>query len=240
MGVLLFSGCCLVAFSAPLSVFLCLISQHIQLVIVMITAAFFWLLSIMIAALLWYLLTPLQTSYWILLPVSVVIQEAARLLFYCMFARAELSFSVVSTNAIAFPMTDIYTALASGCGFAIVHSVLFYGTLISYSIGPGTFFADTCPEYSVFVVTSWMACAYGIIHMLLMVIAFDAFRQSSIFKFLLVFTMHLGADFLTMLNQMDSGCLYAIPSLFGLAVLLSCITLYVVTRSSYRSAKKDY
>ena len=60
---------------------------------------------------------------------------------------------------------DIYSSLAAGVGFAGMHGVLMYGTLISNSAGAGTLFADNCPQFSTFVVSSWLAAGFGILHM---------------------------------------------------------------------------
>lgn len=227
------------AFSAPFAVFTVLIAKRVQLLIVTITAAFFWLLSLMLTALMWYLLTPLQTSFYVLLPVSVAMQEIARFFFFRLYSRLEQSFSVVSTNAIAFPMTDIYSSLAAGVGFAGMHGVLMYGTLISNSAGAGTLFADNCPQFSTFVVSSWLAAGFGILHMLLMVIALDGYRNKSTLKLGIVFILHLGANLLTLLNLYDGGCVLSIPLVFAVVIIAGALMFYIISRPTYRSNKRD-
>ena len=85
-------------------------------------------------------------------------------------SRSERSFSVVSTNAIAFPMTDLYSSTgalclcsdfahlcvvraAAGLGFGLVHCVLMYGSILGSALGPGTVFSPHCSQFSTFVVS---------------------------------------------------------------------------------------
>ena len=46
--------------------------------------------------------------------ITVLVQEGARYLFFDMYVKLERNFSVVATNAIAFPLVDFYSALAAG------------------------------------------------------------------------------------------------------------------------------
>ena len=99
--------------------------------------------------------------------------------------RAERSFAVVSTNAIAFPMTDLYSSAgvctpltaplisslvsldlsaAAGVGFASVQCTMLYGPVISYALGPGTLFADQCTQFSTVVLAAWTSFLFGLLH----------------------------------------------------------------------------
>ncbi len=112
------------------------------------------------------------------------------LLLLLLVRRAELSFSVISTNAVSFPLNDLPSSIgshtsfvvacalpmlfvvvaaplcipydrcfvcldasAAGLGFGFMHSLLFYGTVISSAWGPGTLFSPLCSEISVFVLS---------------------------------------------------------------------------------------
>src|SRR4051794_33540531 len=68
-------------------------------------------------------------------------------------------------------MTDLYSSIgmrvaisflsfhaAAGLGFGVIHCVLLYGTILASSLGPGTFYADHCPQMSTFVVSGALLC----------------------------------------------------------------------------------
>ena len=74
-------------------------------------SSFFWLLSLLVSSLLWFIVGNFQQSYWILVPLGVFVVEMARFGFIHLYAKAERSFSVVSTNSIAFPLTDFYSSI---------------------------------------------------------------------------------------------------------------------------------
>jgi len=48
-----------------------------------------------------------------------------------------------------------------------------------FLIGPGTFYADACPDFSVFVLSAWLSFCFNILHIQLMLLAFDAYRRKS-------------------------------------------------------------
>src|SRR4051812_23174185 len=114
MSGMMLAGCILVGFSLIFSIFVLLIARKPQLVIIMIVSAFFWLCSFLCSSIIWYMIPPIYNNSIALIPISVTFQEIFRYLFIKLYAKSERSFSVVSINAIVFPMTDIYSSITAG------------------------------------------------------------------------------------------------------------------------------
>lgn len=238
MGVSLFSSCLLIGYSPLFALFCLLIAKRPQLLIVTIVAAFFWLLAFLVSSIVWYIIPPFYSSSESLIPLSVIFVEISRYFYIKSFAKAEKSFSVVSINAIVFPMSDIYSSVASGVGFGSLHCFLYYGSLLSNSLGPAALFSSQCNFFSTFYIAAWNSFLFSLLHVFLMIIAFDAFRTRSLVKYCLMGFYHLSASLLTILNQIKGGCQYSF-FLIGFIVILTATTAFIVARQpGYRSAKK--
>lgn len=235
----LFFGCVLIGFSPLLVTFFFMIVPRAQLVIVTLTAGFFWLISMLFASVIWYIL-PIkdsQSMYALTTTISVLCQEFCRLVFFRSYSRAERSFSVVSTNAIAFPLRDFYSGVAGGVGFGLTSTILFYGSIISSSSGVGTLFSDSCSIMSTFVLCAVSALLMGILHICLMVLAFDGFRRQHPLKIAIPIFLHIIAALLSMVNTFDDGCAIYLPLLFAIVVGTGFWLKHVVSDESYRSRK---
>ncbi|KAJ3162499.1 hypothetical protein HDU88_006658 [Geranomyces variabilis] len=81
-----FFGNALTAYGPALAVLLLYVALQAQLVLLLMTAAFFWLVSSLITSLIWYIITPMQDAAAHGLPatifVGVTIQEAFRYAFF--------------------------------------------------------------------------------------------------------------------------------------------------------------
>ena len=111
-------------------------------------------------------------------------------------------------------------------------------SVISDSVGPGTFFAETCDSFSVFVLSAWSSFVWNLLHIFLMVrkittlfvqlhitacfqvIAFDAYRNRSTLKAGAVVGLHLTAGFL-------------VGSFYFKASQLFCMTWWTSYRPSW-------
>ena len=229
----------LVAYCVPAALFFEIVAKRPQLVIVCITAAFFWLIALFASAL---LLRPVtlkdsipQPFFFLILSISVLFQELAREGFVRIYARAEKAFAITSTNWVVFPLSDLTSSISAGVGYAAMHSLTTYGSILGSAFGPATYFSDRCSFMSVFVNSAWLAFSFSVIHVALMVIFFDAFRRHSVVKRLVVFVLHLAASFFTLINQVDSGCTISIPVLIVFSVLTLFITWKTITLPDYRS-----
>eukprot|EP00808_Paulinella_micropora_P023540 g54882.t1 len=240
MTNMLLWGCILVAYGPPTIIFLLMLSRKSQLVIVFLLAAFIWVASFLVTSILWSIFSRGLgfEDDWFTILLGVLCQEVSRLLFCNLYMRFENTFTVVSTNAVAFPIVDFYCGLAGGLGFGVANSVMIYGTVISYADGPGVYYADTCSIFNAFVLSAWLGLAFCLLHIGLMIIALDAIRRRSPHKFLAVLAIHLLAAELTSLNLSKNGCLYSIPLIFGIVFATGAWTWHVISRNDYHSKQR--
>ena len=108
-------------------------------------------------------------------------------------SRCERSFSVVSINAIVFPLIDLYSSIAAGLGFGAMYAFMYYAIIISHAVGDGALFNPHCNQFSAFFSAAWMALFFCICHICWMVIAFDAYRVVSLPKIATVIALHAAA-----------------------------------------------
>jgi len=239
MGAPLLAGCVLLAYSLPAAVFFLLIARRAQLVIVMLAAAFFWMMSFTFSSLIWSAIPPLQqSSYgWALVPVSVLVLEAVRVVFVRLYFRSERSFSVVSINAIVFPLVDLYSAIAAGVGFGACHSIMLYGTIIAHAHGPGELLNDRCPSYNAFVAAACSALLYNVLHITLMILAFDAYRTMHPLKISALILLHAAAGAFSILSNVSNGCILSLPLLAATVAVSIGVALFITHSPYYRSSK---
>lgn len=107
----LFFGCILIAFGPLASLFFVVVAKRAQLVIIALSGAFTWLVAILVSATLWRIIPPLKSSIEATIPVSVVVQEIARYVFYVLYTRTERAVLKVTTSSNQFPLNDVTSSL---------------------------------------------------------------------------------------------------------------------------------
>jgi len=239
MAALLLLGCILIGYALPTAIFFAMMMRKAQLVIVMLASAFVWLMAMTVTSLLWSAIPPLHDSKagWAIVPIGVVLQEIARGLFIRFYFRCERSFSVVSINAIVFPLVDFWSGLAAGVGYGATQSLVYYGPMMAHAMGPGTLYMPHCSAMSALVSAAANAALFNALHVPLMVLGFDAYRLMSPLRIGVVAVLHAAAACLTILNNADDGCIISLP-LIGLVVLITWLyAVFITHRAEYRSSK---
>jgi len=227
MGVVLFLGCFLIAYTLPIFLFINIVTKRSQLVIITISAAFFWLLSVMVASAIWALvgnnskdLLPMAAT------IGVIFQEAGRYSFYRMYIAAESKIKVLTNNPggpkLVLPLNDVSSALAAGIGVGGMNAVLFHGAVLASSTGRGTYYLDSCTGMNIFFTSAITALLYEVLHISLMHMGFVAFRKNSYGLMTIVVLVHLSASATTWLNttSFDYGCAWSL----SLLTIIVCIT----------------
>lgn len=82
MTIIECTGCTLIAYGIPFSMFIFTIAYHPFRIIISMTSAFFWLLSLLVSSLLWFAVVPLRNQLAFSVPFAVLFQEIFRYLFY--------------------------------------------------------------------------------------------------------------------------------------------------------------
>ncbi|CAI5715161.1 unnamed protein product [Peronospora destructor] len=202
----LFFGCILLGFGPLACLFFIVVAKRAQLVIIALSGAFVWLVAILVTASLWHTIPPFQTSLSATIPLAVIVHELFRLLFFYLYTHTELAVKRVTTSSHQLPLNDITSSLAGGVGFALMHSLLMFGTGLS-------------------------TLALTIIDVALMIIAFDGYRNRSVLSIGAVFGIHMGVALSALANLNTNGCFISIPVHYAGAVLVCMGATTIVYRS---------
>ena len=99
MGWLSFFGCGFTAYGPILTLFFATVATNAQYVILAMTSAFFWLISLLIVSIFWFTIPGLRDLPPVVITYAIIIQELFRLGFYWLFAKAEKGLNAVSDNS---------------------------------------------------------------------------------------------------------------------------------------------
>lgn len=117
-----FFGCSMIAFGPPLALFVFTASQHPIRVIILVVAAFFWLLSLLTSSLFWYVVIPLRHVLVFGAVFSVFFQEYFRYLLYLLLRRFEEGLEAVADDRRLVENKHIL-AYVSGFGFGFISAM---------------------------------------------------------------------------------------------------------------------
>ncbi|DAZ95259.1 TPA: hypothetical protein N0F65_002371 [Lagenidium giganteum] len=226
----LFFGCILIAFGPLAAFFFVVVGQRAQLMILALSGAFVWMVSILVTSTLWQI-PALGESLEATLAVGIVLQEIARYVFFVLYTRTERAVQKVTTSTHQLPLNDLTSSIAGGVGFALMHSLMMYGSMIAASTGArGAAFSDSCPGVPLVFSTAFMTLALTVLDVALMVIAFDGYRKKSIPSIAFVIIVHLGVGLSALANKSDNGCTISIPIHYAGALLASGAAYVLIGR----------
>jgi hypothetical protein len=112
----------------------------------------------------------------------------------------------------SFALDDSKVCIAGGIGYATAHAMMLFGYILAGTVPRlGDYFTETCGEYPLLFIASFITFFFFILDMLLMVIAFRAEKHQSIIHRVVVVVLHLCAGFCTLSNltwdePADVGC----------------------------------
>nr|CAI5844208.1 unnamed protein product [Callosobruchus analis] len=139
MTVCEFFGCTFLAFGPPFAMFVFTIASDPVRIIILIAAAFFWLLSLLLSSLLWFAVVPLRKELAFGLVFSVFCQEAFRYIIYKILRKAENGFKKISDDsATLIENKHILAYVSSGLGFGIMSGAFSLVNVVADAVGPGT------------------------------------------------------------------------------------------------------
>jgi hypothetical protein len=197
-------GCMFLAFGPIASLLFGIIYQKAQLVIVVTTSAFSFLLSALMASLIWIIFDAIGigTSPIVILVPGVLAQFVARCGFVALYHKVEQVIKVSiehhaamqstttttrnnqeNTNStdsalLRLELNDWACGLAAGVGFGGMHAVLLYGTLLASESGNlGTLYQEACPSMPGLLLSAWNALFFTILDVVWMLFAFFGMRR---------------------------------------------------------------
>jgi anterior pharynx defective protein 1 len=239
----LFTACLFIAYG-PASTFLTLvIAKSSHLLVLAICAAFFELVAFITTGLLYFIIpSEWQPGRDVLTAIlGVFIHECARFLFILSYGKVEYGL-IKASGLYTLPFPDLSSSLASGFGFGLMYALLKYGSVLGLTLGPGDWYLPSCPNVSMFIVSAFITLAMEILHVALMVIAFDTVRGgrlsprsklSTFGRTCTVLMLHLAVTCSTLANENANvgGCSLGVNFLY-LWTAVSCLVAVWVIRAS--------
>jgi Aph-1 protein len=191
-------GSAFLAFGPVASILFLIVYKKAQLVIVVTTSAFAFLLSALGASLVWFIFDAAGVNHPIivLLP-GVIFQGIMRCGFVALYhkvekviegsiarheqhqiQRGETEEAMAEAARLRLELNDWACGLAAGVGFGGMHAVLLYGTLLASESGNlGTLIQDSCPSMPGLILSALNAFFFTILDMIWMLFTFFGMRR---------------------------------------------------------------
>ncbi|KAH8352580.1 hypothetical protein KR084_005108 [Drosophila pseudotakahashii] len=225
-----FFGCTFIAFGPPFALFVFTIANDPVRIIILIAAAFFWLLSLLISSL-WYAVIPNIACGVVF---SVILQEAFRYIIYRILRSTEQGLHAVAEDT---RVTDNKHILAyvSGLGFGIISGMFALVNVLADMSGPGTMGLKSGSELF-FVTSAAQALSIILLHTFWSVIFFNAFDTNNYIHIGYVVGSHLFVSLITLLNANE---LYTATLLISYIVtIITGVLAFRVAGGTSRSFRK--
>ncbi|VEN51876.1 unnamed protein product [Callosobruchus maculatus] len=234
MTVCEFFGCTFLAFGPPFAMFIFTIASDPVRIIILIAAAFFWLLSLLLSSMLWFAVVPLRKELAFGLVFSVFCQEAFRYIIYKILRKAENGFKKISDDSATLIENKHILAYVSGLGFGIMSGAFSLVNVVADAVGPGTMGLKAGNEMF-FISSAAISLCFILLHTFWSVIFFNAWDNKNLVQVGYVVLSHLIASCLTLLNRYQNYYVCIIP-----LYLIVCVTgsfAFKVAGGSYASFK---
>ncbi|KAH8341527.1 hypothetical protein KR059_009104 [Drosophila kikkawai] len=229
-----FFGCTFIAFGPPFSLFVFTIANDPVRIIILIAAAFFWLLSLLLSSLLWFAMIPLRDVLAFGVIFSVLFQECFRYIIYKILRSTEQGLHAVAEDT---RVTDNKHILAyvSGLGFGIISGMFALVNVLADMTGPGTMGLEGGTELF-FITSAAQALSIILLHTFWSVIFFNAFDTNNYLHVGYVVGSHLFVSLITLLNASE---LYTATLLINYAItIFTGVLAFRVAGGTSRSFKK--
>ncbi|CAG4949616.1 gamma-secretase subunit Aph-1 [Colias croceus] len=211
-----FFSCSLLAFGPPIAMFALTIAKDPVRIIIMIAAAFFWLLSFLLSSVIWYIVSPLRTYLAFGMVFAVLFQEGFRYCIYLLLRKTEAGLKEISENH-EISKHKLEMAYVSGLGFGIMSGAFALVNVLADSIGPGTLGLQSGTEFF-FVTSAAMTLCMILLNTFWSVIFFNGLDEKNYKKVLWVVGSHFFVSALSLLNRKELYIATILPSYIVLLV----------------------
>lgn len=189
-------GCAFVAFGPSVSLLFLIAYQKAQLIIVVTTSAFAYLLAALFASFVWYLfdLAGIGDVALIILLPGVIFQCLARCAFVHIYHKVEkvIEISIArheereeefhESAKLRLELNDWACGIAAGVGFGGMHAVMLYGTLLASEAGNlGTLYQDACPNIPSLALSAFNAFMFSLLDIVWMLLTFYGMRNITLY-----------------------------------------------------------
>ncbi|XP_063536981.1 gamma-secretase subunit Aph-1 [Cydia strobilella] len=220
-----FFSCSLLAFGPPLVMFAMTIANDPVRIIIMIAAAFGWLLSFLLSSLVWFAVVPLRTYLVFGMVFAIIFQELFRYGMYVLLRKTEAGLKEISENH-EIGSNKLEMAYVSGLGFGAMSGAFALVNVLADSVGPGTLGLHNGTEYF-FVTSAAMTLCMILLNTFWSVIFFSGLDDKYYPKIVWVVGSHFFVSALSLLNRNE---------LYAATIIPSYIVLIVTAYLAYRSA----
>lgn len=236
------TGVMLTTFAPALVLFPTVVAAQPELIILMVGAAFIWLVAISLVSLVWSVLVPVRSMLWLLVLYGVVAQEGSRWGTYLLYGRLMRGLQARGLQPSLGPVVapsrlaqTVPPAVACGLGVGVAQTIILHGDVLIASLQPGTLYAAGCSSLSVFALDALCSLGMLVLNVALTVLGWSvAYPRRSRGLGAAIVALHLLASGATLLNGAGSvggvdGCLVALPCLFGTVALAVGVATRAVT-----------
>ncbi|CAH2077161.1 unnamed protein product, partial [Iphiclides podalirius] len=220
-----FFSCSLLAFGAPLAMFALTIANDPVRIIIMIAAAFGWLLSFLVSSLVWYAVVPLRSHLAFGMVFAVIIQEVFRYGMYRLLRKTEAGLKEISENH-DIGTNKMEMAYVSGLGFGTMSGAFALVNVLADSVGPGTLGLYNGTEFF-FVTSAAMTLCMILLNTFWSIIFFSGLDEKSHIKIVWVVGSHFFVSGLSLLNR---------NQFYAATILPSYIVLVATAVMAFKSA----
>ena len=222
-----------IAYGPTVVLFAVTVARHAYQVILLMTGAFFWLLSLFLSSIIWTAVPPLRDTLAFTIPFSVILQELFRFLYFLLLRRADKVLEIVSEDPTALRKHKI--AYVSGMGFGVIAAVVAFANVLKLSGGPAVVGVDGGGSQFFVLSSAFGANILIILHICWGVLMFSGLHAcydksgtlEGAFKIALTFITHLLLSFLSLLNNEHSSA-YFLVAAHVIAVALVVYSFYTV------------
>ncbi|KAJ3449774.1 gamma-secretase subunit aph-1 [Anaeramoeba flamelloides] len=232
MTISRFLGCLLISYSPLIALFLKFILKDSKLLIISLSGAFFWMLSIFLSSILWFVVSPWKKEHIWSIIVSFIFQEVVRFLCFKLWNKLETSINLLSRiNKQKRKINYILGSIACGVGFGFGYVLVMHTGVLTNVIGPADLYTTKC-NMSLFVLNSFYAQAFGLLNVIWTSIMFLSIRNYTkkklkgkpkrkylVYLFVSIIS-HLVESLILLVNSCTASLLVLYLILAGLIILL--------------------
>lgn len=238
MTAMMLAGVLLLAYGPSAVLILGYLSRRSSLLVLTITSAFVWLLSLFVTSLIWLAIPPLRTTHGFTMTIGVLSAEGFRAGLLALYVKWEHAANRLLSRKSVPMFNDLTAAIAAGVGYGTMQTVMMYGGMLGGASSEATFYIPSCTAMSFFTATAITALFYNLLHVGLMIIALDAWRRRSWPRGVAVFALHFAFALISLSYDDAGGCTTVLPVLAALVVVTAWGAALVVRAPDYAAKKQ--
>lgn len=224
MTLMTLFGCILIAFGPASVLFLVAVARDHFHVVIMISSAFFWLISLLLSSILWTVVSPLKSELAFGATFSVIFQELLRLAFFVLIKKAEES-ELVTLATKSSGLFKHKTAFVSGLGYGIMSGLFAMVNVLADITGPGSpGLSGESPQF--LIISALLTSAFVLLNTFWGIIWFESCNKKKYGYIVVVFASHLFVTLMTLLNG-RKFYLGSMLSAYVVLIIMGCLAFKV-------------